>query len=221
MKNQKGFTLIEILVALFLVVIVIGLVVGNPFSSRQNLESALFELERTLRYARDEATLRNSIVRLRIDLEYPQNFILEYGPNDNFVLPADLFGRDQVVTSLAEEEYYQELQDEVDRKFHRVSAFLERPKEFPINVEVIGGSTNMTNRLITEHHFSVYIYPSGEMDQGVIFLASDDEIALLAFEAFLDDFHVEYFLIDDYAHTVNLEQRKFEAAERIYRDWTR
>lgn len=220
-SHQKGFTLIEILVALFLVVLVVGLLAGNPFSTRDNLEKNLFEIERALRYAKDEATLRNAVVRLKINLEYPQSYVLEYGPNDNFVLPPDLYSQEYAVQTRAEDEERDERIEELDSKFHRVRAFQESEKEFLMGVQAIGGATGMTERLITENQFTIYVYPTGEMDSGIIILASDDEIGALSFESFIDQFTIDYVLLDRFNQHGELIDQQFEAAQRKYEDWVR
>ncbi len=218
--SQKGFTLIEILVALFLVTLVVGLFAGNPFSTRDNLERDIFNLERALRYAKDESSLRNAIVRLRVNLEYPQSYILEYGPDDNFVLPPEVFGSDVAVEYRAEIEFREELLEEIDRKFHRVSAFSQGEKPFLQGVTVIGAGTHMGRELITENQFAIHVYPTGEMDSGVIILASDDEIGALSFEAFLDDFEIEYIPINPDARG-ELIDVQFDLAQRVFNEWLR
>lgn len=216
-SREGGFTLIEILVALFLITLVVGLTAGNIFSSRNHLENNLFELERTLRYARDESTLRNAIVRLRINLESPQTHVLEYGPSENFVLPPETVEAGPAVRSRAEQEFLEDQQKRLDDQFHRVRAYQERDKQF--DVTVLGVGTLLRDQFMTEGEVSIYVYPTGEMDAGIIILGSDDEIGMISFEAFLDEYVIEYRDLNTFFLRGDLNEQQFEAAQRIFDEW--
>lgn len=217
--NQEGFTLIEILVALFLVVVILGLALNRSFSTREDLSRTLDELETALRYARDEAALRNSIVRLNIKLEMPQKYSLEYGPNDNFVLPPDLFESQEMVTSNEEDDYMAEQQKEIEKKFHKIKAFENAEKELTQGVKFIGGATTFSQSLITEGRFAVYVYPTGEMDAGILLLSSEEEVGALSFQSFTNDYQKEYRKFRIQGSTGNTIDQQFDTAEEFYEEW--
>lgn len=220
-KAQKGFTLIEILVALFLVVIILSLVGGNPFSTRANLERNIFDLETALRYARDEASLRNAIVRLRLNFEHPQSYSLEYGPNDNFVIPLDLYTNESAVRSRREDELIDQAQSEIDSRFNRVQAFQGGVRQFHDGVSLIAAATTLSQSLMSENEFAIYVYPSGEMDAGIIILGSDDEVGILTFESFVDDYEIDFIGLDFSRNVENIYDLHFDMAQRLYQEWYR
>ncbi|RPJ66206.1 MAG: prepilin-type N-terminal cleavage/methylation domain-containing protein, partial [Alphaproteobacteria bacterium] len=88
LKNNQGFTLIEILVALVLMALVLGITISSPFSSRDDLDKDVNSIERAIRYMSDEAALKNAVIRFHLLLDTdPQEYAVEYGPSDSFILP--------------------------------------------------------------------------------------------------------------------------------------
>ena len=88
LNNNQGFTLIEILVALVLIALILAVSISNPLSSRDDLEKDVNGIERALRFMSDEAALKNAVIRLHFILEGdPQQYAVEYGPSDSFILP--------------------------------------------------------------------------------------------------------------------------------------
>ena len=63
-NNDKGFSLIEILVAITLVSVVFGIFASFSFNTTDDLEEATDNVERAIRFSIDEAALRNVIVEL-------------------------------------------------------------------------------------------------------------------------------------------------------------
>ena len=64
LKDSRGFSLLEILVALAIGASLYGLYQAGTQSGRKNLDELATSLERAVRYSVDEAALRNSIVRI-------------------------------------------------------------------------------------------------------------------------------------------------------------
>jgi len=57
-------------------------------STRRNLDEALNDIERAVRFSVDEAALRNAMIRVRFKFDQdPQTWSVEFCPNGNFVLP--------------------------------------------------------------------------------------------------------------------------------------
>ena len=205
--------------ALFLVVLVLSLALSSSFSTRDNLEKTLTDFETALRYARDEAALKNAIVRLNIKLELPQKYSLEYGPDENFVLPPDLYQAEDLVTSNEEEDFRSQQQKELDKKFNRIQAFQQEEKPIPQGVKVIGGATTFSQKLVTEGRFAVYVYPTGEIDAGILLLASSDEVGSLEFKSFTSDYKIDYKRIGGPSATGDLIDQQFDTAEELYDEW--
>jgi prepilin-type N-terminal cleavage/methylation domain-containing protein len=88
-QGQRGFSLIEILVALILASLVfLAVPSGDDTQKHRDLQSAVSDLERSVRFASNESILRNTVVRLRISLDkQPIEYNVEYGPPGNMPLP--------------------------------------------------------------------------------------------------------------------------------------
>ncbi len=214
--NNKGFTLIEMLVALLLVTIVLTVVSGTSFSTRRNLDEALNDIERGIRFSSDESALRNSIIRVRFKLdEDPQTWSVEFGPDGNFVLPPI---NHSVSQSKSDEEMEKKAQSEVDKQFSRIKEFQESDREFPLGVRVIGVATSLTQAMLLDGENSVYIYPTGEKDSAIIIVASDDELASLKISPFTMDIEREYFTVE-LQRDGDITEAQIELAERIYQEW--
>ena len=214
--NNKGFTLIEMLVALLLVTIVLTVVSGTSFSTRRNLDEALNDIERAVRFSVDEAALRNAMIRVRFKFDQdPQTWSVEFGPNGNFVLPPV---SQAVSQSKSEEEKENKDLDELNKKFSKVREFQDSDREFPMGVRVVGIATTLTQAMLLDGDNSLYIYPTGEKDSAIIIVASDDEIASLKISPFTMDIEREYHEID-LTNDVDITEAQIALAERIYQEW--
>ncbi|PIK15300.1 type II secretion system protein [Halobacteriovorax sp. JY17] len=214
--NNRGFTLIEMLVALLLVTIVLTVVSGTSFSTRRNLDEALNDIERAVRFSVDEAALRNSMIRVRFKFdEDPQTWSVEFGPNGNFVLPP--LNKD-VSKSRSEEDSEKKSKDTLNKKFSKVREFQESDREFPFGVKVVGIATTLTQAMLLDGDNSLYIYPTGEKDSAIIIVASDDELASLKISPFTMDIEREYYTVD-LSNDVDITEAQIALAERIYQEW--
>ncbi|CBW26140.1 putative membrane protein [Halobacteriovorax marinus SJ] len=214
--NNKGFTLIEMLVALLLVTIVLTVVSGTSFSTRRNLDEALNDVERAVRFSVDEAALKNSMLRVRFKFdEDPQTWSVEFGPSGNFVLPPV---SKSVSQSKSEEEAEKKTQDQLNKKFSRVREFQDGDREFPLGIRVIGLATNLTQAMLLDGDNSLYIYPTGEKDSAIIIIASDDELAALKISPFTMDIEREYFSVET-SDSTDITEAQIELAERIFQEW--
>jgi len=215
-SNQKGFTLIEMLVALLLVTIILTLVAGTSFSSRRNLDEALNNLERGVRFSTDEAALRNTMIRLKMKFdEDPQTWSVEFGPDGNFVLPATQVS---VSKSKSDEDKQKNKQKKIDKKFSRVKEFQDEEKSLPGGVKIIALATSLTQVMVLDGQNAIYIYPTGEKDSAIIVLATDEEVASLEVSPFTLEMKRTYYSIDDDSSS-DLSERQIELAEEIYQKW--
>jgi prepilin-type N-terminal cleavage/methylation domain-containing protein len=215
-SNQRGFTLIEMLVALLLVTIVLAVVSGTSFSTRRNLDEALSDIERAVRFSTDEAALRNAMIRVKFNFdEDPQTWSVEFGPDGNFVLPAS---KTQAVTSQSEDKRNKKKKSNIDKKFSKVKEFAESDKEFSAGVRIIGIATTLTQQMMLEGENALYIYPTGEKDSAIIIVATDDELASIKVSPFTMDLERKYYSIDLDADG-DISDKQVEMAEEIYQEW--
>ena len=125
--SEKGFSLIEILVAIFLAALVLTTFTFSTsmFGSHQKLVDTLDAFERAARFAQNEAVLRNRIIRLAIKLDgESQSFTVQYGPDSDFVLPVQYFTSNDVSELLNDEERSAKL-EKVEKAFQNVEEFQE------------------------------------------------------------------------------------------------
>ena len=190
--NSSGFSLLEILVALFLAALILGVAVGVNFepSSRNQLLEAMDLMERAVRFGVDEATLRNRIVRLHFLLEEtPQQLSLEYASDETFVLSKKILDwNNEDDLGKEEKEEQRKFLEDISKQFQPVDEFEEENLSLPEGVRVFGVGTSTLERLISAPEVSVFIYPSGEKDGALIVLGTEEEMASLKIEEFTLDF---------------------------------
>ena len=220
LSNNRAFSLLEILVALTLGASLYGLYQSSSNSTREALDMTMNDIERAVRFSVDEAALRNRMVRIHFLLDKePQEYAVEYGPDDNFVIPASKSGS---FSSLSEKEQEQakKSMDTVNKKFNRVNEFSEGNRVIDDFVKVLGIGTSISTDITTEFHSSIYVYPTGEKDGAIIILGTDDEIAVITMDHFTQDFKRVYQTLNIDAETQDeFETQKQEMAIEIYKDW--
>lgn len=217
--GQQGFTLIEILVALLLVVLVLTMVSGGGYSNRDNLEDIISNLERAVRFSGDEAALRNTVMRVRIKFDdEPQKYSVEFGPGSDFTLKRS-FKTTVKKAKTSDEKAAEKAKKERDKQFNSVKEFSEGPREIHENVRIIGFGSSLFESFVTETDGAIYIYPSGEKDAAIIILATEDEIATMVFNPFTSDIKVRYFPLDQDIDYDDLIEKQDEIALEYYKEW--
>lgn len=215
-QNSKGFSLVEILVAMALLVFLLMLAANSSFSSREQLDEAINDTERAIRFGMDEAALRNVIIRLHfLHDKDPVEYALEYGPSDNFVLPISLVEEDDD----DDEEEREKKAKEFNKKFNRIQEFQDSNRKLPGNVRLIAVGTRLMGRLITEFHSSIYLFPTGEKDAAMIFFGTDEEMASLSLEGFTDEFTIKYHKLDPDTLDDEIIEKQQELAEELFEKW--
>jgi prepilin-type N-terminal cleavage/methylation domain-containing protein len=158
-SNNRGFALIEILTSLLLISITFGLVATGVSVSRDNVESTEKEIERAIAYSIDEATIRNSLIRIHFVFDTEkQKILVEGGEEGNFMLPKFLFTSS---SDLSKEELANQ-QKKLNNNFHPLKEFQDPVFELEEDVRIIGIATSISRQLITEGDAAVYFYPTGE-----------------------------------------------------------
>lgn len=214
-SNDQGFTLIEILVALVLVGFIITISLPSGNNSRDEIDKTLEQIERSIRFASDEATLRNVIVRVNFKLdEEPQEFSIEYGPNANFVPPPKV-ETDVDNLGAREREIYEEQQKRLGQQFNRIRELNDGTFEVSELVRVNGLGSMDSEIFSNRYDASLYVYPTGEKDHSFIVISSDEEFATLEIEPFSMNFTREYLL---HNHLENYEDRD-RGAKDLFEQW--
>jgi len=216
-KSDQGFSLIEILVALVLAALIFLVVpTSDNVQKHRDLQSALDDLDRSIRFASNEAVLRNSVVRLKISLEKkPVEYTVEFGPTGNFPLP-DL--TEKTSMSLQEEKIEQEKKANLNKQFNKVDEFEDIKHKFSENVEVLGMATTTTKNLIKEGEAFLYFYPTGEKDGGIIILSTVEEIAYIEIAPFLSETNTVFKPLNT-SSVAKLEDILQTRMDEVYKEW--
>lgn len=171
----------------------IGLSMSGP-SKDTSLEATEL-MERAVRFGVNEAALRNTVVRLHFYFDTdPQKFTVEYGPDDSFIIPlSDLNQENKDSLSESEQKDLEERITEVNRKFNRIPEFEKDDLEIPSDIKIIGIGSTLHENLLFDFEGSIYIYPTGEKDESIIFFATVFELFSITIPAFTSDFEVNRY----------------------------
>jgi prepilin-type N-terminal cleavage/methylation domain-containing protein len=216
--HQDGFSLIEILVALTLgALIFLAMPSSDNVQKHRDLQTAVEDLDRSVRFASNEAILRNTVVRLRISLDKtPVVYTVEYGPPGNLPLPE--METEKANLSLEEEKSRSEKSAALDRQFTKVEEFEEIKREIHPDVTVIGIASSSQKNFINEGEASIYFYPTGEKDGALVFFNTSEEFAFIEVEAFMSDTKVEYEPLKK-ERVAKLEDIVQTRVDEVYKEW--
>ncbi|MAE59401.1 MAG: hypothetical protein CME69_11000 [Halobacteriovorax sp.] len=219
--SQKGFSLIEILVAMALVSIILLIAVGTDFSDRKSLDQILDKYERVIRFSSDEAILKNNFVRmnLNIDKDDGQHLSLEYSDDKDFVIDLDLARRENS-ESESDKELREEKEKEQNSSFSNVPEFEAEDFELPGNVVLLGSGSELTENFITSGKTQIYFYPNGQKDASIIIFATSDELATLEIEPFRRVINRRYIKIPE-DFNGEFEEYIVEKANEIFSEWAK
>jgi prepilin-type N-terminal cleavage/methylation domain-containing protein len=218
LQGQHGFSLIEIMVALLLAALVfLAIPSGDSAQKHRALQTALSDIDRSIRFAANEAILRNTVVRLRISLdETPVEYTVEYGPAGNLPLPE--MPENMASLSLAEQKAMQDKTTALSRQFAKVEEFEDIKQSIHEEVTILGVATSAQSGIITEGEANIYFYPTGEKDAALIFLSTVEEVAHLEVAPFLFDTRSVFFTLDA-SSVAKLEDLLQTRMNEVYREW--
>jgi prepilin-type N-terminal cleavage/methylation domain-containing protein len=215
LKNNKGFSLLEILIALALAALMYGLFTYNSKDSRSKLNEAADNIEKAIRFGQDEASLRNSIVRLNFSFDRePQEYGVEAGPDDSFILPSPIASEADTQDEIEKEKKQLEA---TNKRFNLVKEFDEKNKTLSERVTLVGFASSQQDKLITKMQGALYFYPSGEKDSAIIILGTEDELLALIVDPFSIDTKRVY-------RTLEKKQEELttiwaETAKELFDEW--
>lgn len=195
-KNQKGFSIVEIMVALMLVAAIMILV---PFSKedsdRQMLEDSVNLINRTIRFSVNESILRNVLVRIKFDLETsPVEYSIEYGNGPEVILPKAV---DTSRLSISEREAQEKQTEKFDNQFTPISEFTDGPQTLPEGVEMYAIGTSYNPILVTGGEASIFFYPTGEKDSSFLIMNNEIGMATLSVAPFEDRTYHEFIRFNE------------------------
>lgn len=215
--QEQGFSVLEIMVALLLAsLIFFAIPSGDTAAKHRALNEAVDDMDRTVRFAANEAILRNTVVRIRIFMDKnPVEYTVEHGPPGNLPLP-DMPERTSL--SLDEEKALQEKTASFDRQFTKVEEFESIKKELDPDVVILGVSTDNQEGLQTREVANIYFYPTGEKDAALIFFSTNEEIAWLEVPAFLPETYKNFEALPKES-VARLEDVLQTRMDELYKEW--
>jgi prepilin-type N-terminal cleavage/methylation domain-containing protein len=220
--RQNGFTLIEVLVVMFLIALLLTSLnfATGGFSTHDKLERSIEEIERALRFARDEAALRNSVVRLRLIIDKtPNEYVVEFGPDDGFIIPKSSL-EDSSVEGVYDAEEKEKKRKEIDRSFNRIDEFQSENKTLPDEVRIVGVAQSLNNKFVSTGQISLFVFPSGEMDDAIIIFGTDEEVASLEIRPFLGDFITTMKPLDGQSNQ-DLTDSQLSLGQELFDNWVK
>jgi prepilin-type N-terminal cleavage/methylation domain-containing protein len=224
LSNTKGFTLVEVLVALFLLTMSMAFMMDSIGSSnpREELEKTVDDLQKAIRFSRDEAILRGRITRLYIELDSdPQTYRVEFGPDEKFTLPSFLTDDPDKVSSREKEENKKK-EKKLNNSFTPMEEFQGEPIQINENTIIKSIGTTLTNTTYGGGNISLFFYPSGEKDGGFFLIASGDSMATLTYEAFTNDIEENYYEIEEDSDDEDILEAYFsDKAKEFFEKWNK
>jgi prepilin-type N-terminal cleavage/methylation domain-containing protein len=219
--GREGFTLIEILVALFLLTIVFVLIpTSNQDDSRKLAEQASDDISRTVNFAESEVVLRAAIVRMQIDVDKNGTTIysVQAGPKGSFVLPKM---DDKGVQTLKEQEENKKKSTSIDKQFGDVDEFKQSARAFPENLKFIGVGCNDDRELKISPPYHIYFYPNGDRDSCAMYFSSFSELIEINIPSVGSNIKVAYTDITkiDGGSEEEREEEIFNLAQAKYKEW--
>jgi prepilin-type N-terminal cleavage/methylation domain-containing protein len=216
-KDDQGFSLIEILVALVLAAMIfLAVPSSDNVQKHRDLQTAVDDLDRSVRFAGNEAVLRNTVVRLKISLDKtPVEYTVEYGPAGNLPLP-DM--PEKTSKSLEEEKSERDKLVALDRQFNKVEEFEDIKHELSNDVTILGMASTSAKKLVREGEATLYFYPTGEKDGGLIIFSTIEEIAYLEIAPFLSETKSVFEPLKT-SGVAKLEDILQTRMDEVYKEW--
>lgn len=210
--------MIEILVALVLAAMIfLAIPSSDNVQKHRDLQTAIEDLDRSVRFASNEAVLRNSVVRLRISLDKtPVEYTVEYGPAGNLPLPD--MPEPKGSQSLEEIKAENDKRTALDRQFNKVEEFEDIKHEISSDVSILGVASTSSKQLIKEGEATLYFYPTGEKDGGIIVFSTIEEIAYLEIAPFLSQTKSVFEPLKT-SSVAKLEDILQTRMDEVYKEW--
>ena len=172
-KLNKGFSLLEILVAMALVALIFSMVANFNFTSKQASEELVEDLRTAIESATDEATLKNSNVRFQFELsstdlnveeetpleDQTQTIFFEYALNsDELLEKKERVNRSELTQTQLEK--FIEFEDSEKNNFARISSLKGGKIEVEYPVRLLGIGYPNEDKFITTLSSSIFLKTS-------------------------------------------------------------
>lgn len=215
--GQQGFTLIEILMAIFLIFVVVSIIpLTTGGNNRSKLEESLKKIERAIRFATNESILRNKIIRLKFNLqEIPMSYSIEYGQSANLVLPEAI---DLEKLSLSDREAETKKMKKIDSQFIPIPEFEADNEPLPEAVSIYALGTTYYPELMKDGILYVYFYPSGEKDSSILFLYTAEEMVYLKIFPFEERTSKEFIIFNEF-QLEDIESTLEAKSKELFEQW--
>lgn len=195
-----------------------SLAISNPFSSRNDLDKEVNSIERAIRFMSDEAALKNAVIRLHFILDKdPQEYAVEYGPSDSFILPSKAEFETKA-ESREEEDKKKKILKNLNLKFNKIAEFQDKNSELPANIKIIGVATPQSEKLQTGGEVSIYSFPTGEKDEALVILGSDEDIISIKVNPFSIKLEHQAYPLGKTSEKDLVEKQQLKAKE-IFEKW--
>jgi hypothetical protein len=166
----------------------------------------------------DEAALKNAVIRLHFMLDKdPQEYALEYGPSDSFILPPKPEFETKAETK-EEEEKKKKDQKNLNLKFNKISEFQDQNSELPSGIKIIGIATPQSEKLQMTGEVSIYAFPTGEKDEALMIVGSDEDIISIKVNPFSMKVEHQAYPLGKTTEKELLEKQQ-EKAREIFEKW--
>lgn len=216
MLNQKGFSIIEILIALVLISLTFTMVDFGGGDDRKKLEAAIEDISRAVGFAKNEAILKNKISRLKFDLsKTPVTYTVEISDNSDLLLPEYSDENNDL-----SEEQIDKKNEKIEKGFIPVTEFEENTRAIEEDILITGIATSLTKDLKTDGNAAIYFYPTGFNDEAFISFASYEEIITLEVESVRERYNQEFYPLGEFQDDQYENLLSTKTAE-IFEKWSK
>ena len=171
MRQERGFTLIEILIAIAIIALISALAVpGFNYAFRTNTEGFARQLAGAFRESRDRSLLRHNLVRVNFDLA-KQEYWVEEAPA-SYLLPSDAEAKK------AEEDAgrWRKDDEKAEEVFRLVKEITPKKKAVPYGVKIVKILSPRYKEPIAEGEAQIYYLPSGLSDAAILHIEDLDKV---------------------------------------------
>jgi general secretion pathway protein H len=165
-RDQRGFTLIEIMVVVAIIAAVLAIGAPKLFNTTNQMRSAVRKLAVTTRSIRNVARLKNSTVRLVLNMEADKNhsYAVEAA---NGVVPLMSEEQEKELKKLTSS---QRKDDEEKSKFEPETSVVKAPVSLPRGLFISNVEYSDRTEPITSGHAYIDFFPQGLSEESAIHL---------------------------------------------------
>jgi len=173
--NQKGFTLMEIMIVLAIMGAMVAMVIPRIGNRNNEIKAEVRKLSTLTRQVRSLAKLQNATYRLVLDLNSEGN--------DSYSYWLEKANKEILLTEEREENYIKSLESQRDEEEEKAAD----PQGFVMDKSILRGKKNLPSNMIFENieisgyekplnagKVFIHFFPSGRVEEAAIHLKLDD-----------------------------------------------